>query len=81
MRRFSIILVVSLILLSITAPSRNRRQRSRLCSTGCQIPITGLFVALDKGYYKDASLDVEIMEQRRHYLSNNWLRPAKSISA
>jgi len=57
-------LVVSLILLSITAPvAESATKVTIMLDWVPNTNHTGLFVALDKGYYKDAGLDVEIMEQ------------------
>lgn len=57
-------MVVSLILLSITAPvAESATKVTIMLDWVPNTNHTGLFVALDKGYYKDAGLDVEIMEQ------------------
>ena len=57
-------MVLSLILLSITAPvAESATKVTIMLDWVPNTNHTGLFVALDKGYYKDAGLDVEIMEQ------------------
>ncbi|HQJ23795.1 MAG TPA: ABC transporter substrate-binding protein [Bacillota bacterium] len=64
MRRIWILSALALILLSIAAPAAESATKVAIMLDWVpNTNHTGLFVALDKGYYKDSGLDVEIMEQ------------------